>query len=122
MNGRERIVKTIKLEQTDRIPWLPFVGCHAAALLNMSPEDYLKSEDAVVAGVTKAAELYKPDGLPVGFDLQIEAEAMGCELRWSPDNPPAVVKHSLEDRDFSEFKMPTLNDGRMPVFLNAAKR
>ena len=32
--------------------------------------------------------LYKPHGQPVIFDLQIEAECLGCGLTWADDCPP----------------------------------
>ena len=47
-------------------------------------------------------ELYHPDGQPVVFDLQIEAEILGCELLWSDDTPPSVVSH---DRKASSTAM-----------------
>lgn len=122
MTGKERIIKTFKLEKTDRIPWLPFVGSHAASLIDMTPDDFLRSEDAIVRGMCRAAELYRPDGLPVVFDLQIEAEAMGCELRWSRENPPAVISHVMEGYDLSTFQMPDMTFGRIPLVMNAAAR
>lgn len=122
MTGRERIRKTFHLEPTDRIPWLPFVGCHAASLIDITPDGFLRSEDAIVRGMCRAAELYQPDGLPVVFDLQIEAEAMGCELRWSKDNPPAVVTHVLEGADLSVFQLPDMNAGRIPMVMRATAR
>jgi uroporphyrinogen-III decarboxylase len=48
-------------------------------------------------GVSKAIELYKPDGIPVIFDLQIEAEAIGCRLKWSDNSPPSVISHPLQE-------------------------
>lgn len=122
MNGRERITKTFRLEKTDRTPWLPFVGSHAASLIDITPDGFLQSEDAIVRGMCRAAELYCPDGLPVVFDLQIEAEAMGCALRWSRENPPAVVSHAMEGKDLDSFEMPDLTRGRIPMVMNAAGR
>jgi len=46
-------------------------------------------------GVRKAVDLYRPDGIPVMFDLQVEAEALGCRLEWASQNPPAVSTHPL---------------------------
>ncbi len=122
MNGRERIEKTFRLEKTDRIPWLPFVGSHAAALVNITPDGYLRSADAIVRGMTIAAERYLPDGLPVTFDLQIEAEAMGCELHWSRENPPAVVTHVMEGRDLDTVEPLDMTAGRIPMLMEAAAR
>ena len=95
LTGKERIQKAFRCEETDRVPWVPFVGCHGGFLLGMNAEEYLKSEDHIVKGVEVAIERYIPDGIPVTFDLQIEAEALGCDLVWAEENPPAVTSHPL---------------------------
>ncbi len=82
MTGKERIQKAFRCERVDRVPWVPFVGCHAGALLGVSAQDFLKSDKRMIDGINKAIALYQPDGIPVAFDLQIEAEALGCELAW----------------------------------------
>ncbi|HKJ79391.1 MAG TPA: uroporphyrinogen decarboxylase family protein, partial [Prolixibacteraceae bacterium] len=67
--------------------------------------------------------MYKPDGIPVVFDLQIEAEILGCELRWALHNPPAVVSHPLaQDKNLADLKLPGKADGRIPVVLEATRR
>jgi uroporphyrinogen decarboxylase len=66
-------------------------------------------------------ELYRPDGIPVVFDLQIEAEVLGCRLAWSKENPPAVISHPLaEGVLLSQLQLPEKTDGRFPVELEAA--
>ena len=89
MTGKERVLAAIKCQEVDRVPWVPFVGCHAGALLGKTATEYLKNEDYIVEGVSKSIELYKPDGVPVIFDLQIEAEAFGCDLNWSDEKRKA---------------------------------
>lgn len=81
----------------ERMPWVPFVGAHAGKLIGKTATEYLKSSEDYVQGVNRAIELYKPDGIPVTFDLQIEAEAIGCKLEWTDDNPPAVISHPLSN-------------------------
>ncbi len=122
MNGKERVLKTLNFEEVDRTPWVPYAGVQTANLIGLTAEEYLKSEDAIVEGVMKAYELYRPDGLPIVFDMQIEAEALGCELRWAKENPPAVVNHILEDGSLADLALPKETDGRYPMALNAAKR
>src|SRR4030042_5691889 len=95
MTGREIIRKAFRLESLPRIPWVPFVGIHGGKLIGVTAEEYLKSSDNIVSGIDRAIELYNPDGIPVIFDLQIEAEALGCNLAWSSQNPPAVISHPL---------------------------
>lgn len=93
-NGIDLIRSAFSLQEAERIPWVPFVGVHAAKLIGKTAEEYLKSDDLIVKGVSEAIKLYKPDGIPVVFDLQIEAEALGCRLKWSEHNPPAVVSRT----------------------------
>lgn len=120
MNGLSLIEKAFRLEETERAPWVPFVGVHGGNLIGVDAETYLKSAKNIVDGISKAIELYKPDGIPVAFDLQIEAEILGCKLVWSKENPPAVVSHPLsEGIQLSELYLPTKTDGRIPVVLEA---
>jgi MtaA/CmuA family methyltransferase len=121
MEGLRLIEKAFRLEETDRVPWVPFVGVHGGKLIGVDAEAYLKSSKNIVEGITKAIELYKPDGIPVAFDLQIEAEILGCKLVWSKENPPAVVSHPLADGvALSSLRLPGKTDGRIPVVLEAA--
>lgn len=123
MTGKELVLNAISFKDTDRTPWVPFVGCHAAKLIGVSAEEFFKSEDLMVKGVLKANEEYRPDGLPALFDLQIEAEALGCGLRWADDNPPSVSSHILnEGKTLADLTLPTEEDGRFPQVLGAMKR
>ncbi len=64
----------------------------------------------------------KPDGIPVVFDLQVEAEIIGCKLRWANDSPPCVSSHPLEnDQDFT-LSVPSSKEGRIPVIMHALRR
>lgn len=123
MTGKERVLAAIKCKEVDRVPWVPFVGVHAGALLGKSATEFLKSEDLIVEGVSKAIEKYNPDGVPVVFDLQIEAEVFGCELNWADENPPAVCSHPLGNgTKLEDLKIPQADEGRIGISLNAAKR
>ncbi|HQO69907.1 MAG: thioredoxin family protein [Clostridia bacterium] len=124
MNNKQLVLDAIMNKQTERAPWVPFVGCHAASLLeNVTAEMFFKDSDLIVEGVKKAVDLYRPDGIPVLFDLQLEAEALGCKLRYAKDNPPSVVTHPLEDGvKLEQLKIPTVNDGRFKLVMESAKR
>ena len=82
MKGLELIKQAFKLQEVERVPWVPFVGVHGGHLTGVDAETYLKSADEIVSGVSQAVEKYNPDGVPVVFDLQIEAEILGCDLQW----------------------------------------
>ena len=120
MNGLLLLEQAFKLKETKRTPWVPFIGVHGGKLISVDAENYLKSSKNIVAGISKAIELYKPDGIPVVFDLQIEAEVLGCKLVWSKENPPAVVSHPLSTGTaLDSLRLPGKNDGRIPVVLEA---
>lgn len=123
MTGRERVLKALRCEVVDRTPWVPFVGCHAGVLVGATAEEVLRSEDLMVRGAAEAVRRYKPDGLPVAFDLQIEAEVLGCDLSWARENPPAVSTHPLSSGvSLADLKVPGPGDGRIALALGAARR
>lgn len=70
--------------------------------------------------------LYKPSGQPVIFDLQVEAECLGCQLVWADDAPPSVTKHPLEGEEElvtpCYCTIPTKESGRIPMILDVMKR
>jgi uroporphyrinogen decarboxylase len=122
MTGKQRVLKAIRREPVDRVPWVPFVGCHGAALLGVAADDYLRRADLIVKGTAEAIRRYHPDGLPVMFDLQVEAEALGCELTWAKENPPAVTSHPLASGvRLEDLRVPGPTAGRIGVCLEAAR-
>ncbi len=123
MTGKQLVLDAIYNKETPRAPWVPFIGCHAASLVGVNAEEYFKSADHIFQGISKAIELYRPDGIPALFDLQVEAEAMGCELKYAELNPPSVKTHPLElGKKLSDLKIPTEKDGRFPVVLASTRR
>lgn len=124
LTGKERVIKTIKGESVDRVAWVPFAGVHAGSLLGYSAKEVLTDEDKLVESLIKTHELYTPDGMPVVFDLQVEAEILGCELVWSDDTPPSVKTHPLEGEPIipCRCKLPDKDKGRIPMILGAMRR
>ncbi|MDE5420487.1 uroporphyrinogen decarboxylase family protein [Labilibaculum sp. DW002] len=123
MQGLELIKKAMRLEEVERIPWVPFVGAHAGQLIGLTATEFLQSSDKIVEGVNKSIELYNPDGIPVAFDLQIEAEALGCKLAWADDNPPAVISHPLmEGKTLDDLKVPCACEGRISLVMETTRK
>ena len=120
--SKEILMKTLALEETERPAWVPYSGVHSAYLIGKDADEFLMSADLMVQGFDKAMELYAPDGLPILFDLQLEAEALGCELAWAKDNPPAVATHILDTVPLSDLKVPTGTEGRLPIMNEAIER
>ncbi|MBR0597363.1 uroporphyrinogen decarboxylase family protein [Sinanaerobacter chloroacetimidivorans] len=123
--AKELIFKSLRHEKTSDIPWVPFAGVHAGKIVGYTAEEVLTDEDKLVEAILAANKFYIPDGLPVLFDLQVEAEILGCDLLWAKNNPPSVKSHPLEGENKSipcNCKIPTRESGRLPVILSAMRR
>jgi len=123
MNGKERILNILDHKPIDQLPWVPFAGIHAGALKDYSAREVLTDKDKLVESLLEVKRIYQPDGMPIVFDLQIEAEILGCELVWAEDAPPSVKSHPLEFSKEIPCKclVPQKTDGRLPMILEAMK-
>jgi uroporphyrinogen decarboxylase len=120
--GKELLFNAFHRRKTERTPWVPFVGCHGSKLIGVDAESYLKSSDHMINGLSMAIERYKPDGIPVIFDLQIEAEALGCDLKWSENAPPAVVSHPLlHKKSLDQLTIPSTESARIPEIIKTTR-
>ena len=125
MTGKELIFKAFKHEKAERAPWVPFAGVHAGKLKGFDATEVLTDANKLYESLLEVHKLYAPDGMPVVFDLQVEAEILGCELKWTPDNPPTVSAHPLQGDEPSlpcKCLIPTPESGRLPIILDVMKR
>ncbi len=122
--GRQDVIDAVKGLPTTKVPWVPYSGVHSAFLIGEPADKYLQNPDLIAKGVIFAAERYKADGVPLLFDLTVEAISMGCEHKWWPDNPPSITGHPLDKQSLSEagLKVPGPKDGRWPVIIEAGKK
>lgn len=126
MTPKELILATLRHEETPTVAWVPFAGVHAGQLINCNAKEVLSDGDALYRALMEVHKLYKPSGLPIIFDLQVEAECLGCQLTWADDAPPSVSVHPLEEEeDLSTpcaCTIPKKEDGRIPMILDVMKR
>ena len=110
-------------KRTEKPPWVPYAGVNAAFLIGEKADVYFKDPVILAKAMVEAARQYKADGIPMVFDLSVEAEAMGCELEYWEDNVPSVRSHPCETRTPDEVGLtpPSREDGRWPVLFEAAK-
>jgi uroporphyrinogen decarboxylase len=96
---------------------------HCAFVINEPADKYLQNPEILAKGLVETAKKYKADGIPLIFDLSVEAHSLGCELKWWPDNVPSVTTHPCSDKTPAEagLQMPTKDSGRWPVIFEAAR-
>lgn len=116
------MLSTFAGQETDKVPWVPFTGVHAGKLLGISAKTMSTDENALVAAAIEVNRLYHPDGQPIMFDLQIEAEILGCELQWAEDAPPSVKRHPFAEQFGVPQHIPRADEGRLKIELSAARR
>ena len=125
---KDLLIRTLKHEEVERAPWVPFAGVHAAFLKGYTATEMLTDADKAFESLMEVNRLYKPDGQPVIFDLQIEAECLGCDLVWADDCPPSVSSHPLDGSDEEPAEVPgddmipKKTDGRIPYVLDVMKK
>ena len=125
---KDLLLRTLRHESTERAPWVPFAGVHAGYLKGYTATEMLTDADKAFESLMEVNRLYKPDGQPVIFDLQIEAECLGCGLTWADDCPPSVSSHPLDGSDEEppvtpcDCKIPTKESGRIPYVLDVMHR
>ncbi len=122
--GKQLIFDILEHKRAERPAWVPFAGIHAGKLTGVSAIEVLKDEDKLYEALMQVNKLYRPDGQPVLFDLQVEAEILGCELQWSEDTPPTVKTHPYDEERLipCRCKMPTKESGRLPMILRTMER
>ncbi len=122
LKGKELLLRTFAHEKLEEVPWVPFAGVHAGKLVGYSALEVLTDAQKLLEALLRVNEIYDPDGQPVVFDLQVEAEILGCQLAWAEDAPPSVVTHPLEPFDPEAgqplpVRLPEKTDGRLPMIL-----
>ncbi len=122
MTGKERIVAVLSGKETDKTPWVPFAGVHSGKLKGYTAKEVSQQGDKLFESLIEVNKMYKPDGQPVMFDLQIEAELMGCELLWAEDAPPTVSSHPLESTSEIPTYIPAADEGRLALEIDVMKQ
>lgn len=121
--AKQKLIDAYRGKRTENAPWVPYAGVHCAFLIN-EPADKMLQDPALLAkGVVNAAKRYHADGIPLVFDLSVEANSVGCDLKWWPDNVPSVKNHPCSTQTPAQagLKLPTKDSGRWPVLFEAAK-
>ena len=125
LSSRERILQTIRREPSDRVAVFPTVHHVSSRVAGETIKRFATSADVMAHCLLKAYERFRYDGIEVGVDAVIEAEALGSEVRYPEDEPPRVVRPLLQERkeDIRKLRNPAdpLRTGRMPVVIGATQ-
>lgn len=120
--AKQMLIDATRGKTTEKAPWVPYVGVSCANLIEEPADNYLKNPELIAKGVVTAAKEYCADGIPLMFDLSMEAESIGCEVEYWEDNVPSVKTHLCEKETPAELGMGSLSKsaGRWPIVFEAA--
>ena len=122
LTGKELLFAALRHEPLPAVPWVPFAGVHSGLLKGYSALEVLQDGQKLFELIVEANRVYSPDGQPVGFDLQVEAEILDCHLVWTTHGPPSVASHPLESTLVVPTRLPEPCDGRLPMILDVMRR
>jgi uroporphyrinogen decarboxylase len=119
MNSIERVSAAIKFGKPDRVPVLPQVFGHAAALSGVALSDYVRSGDLIARCQMKALDRYGHDAVFALMDVCVETEAIGSELVYRKELYPCVRTHVFSQFGCAPAVPNPAKSGRMPELLKA---
>lgn len=121
--AKQKFIDAVRGKRTEDAPWVPYAGVHCAFLINEPADKFLQDPELLAKGIVETAKKYKADAIPLVFDLSIEANSVGCDLKWWPDNVPSVTTHPCSNKTPEEagLTLPTKDTGRWPVLFEAAR-
>jgi uroporphyrinogen-III decarboxylase len=124
-NSRELVKDLFEGKPTERPPFFPWV-CSLAAKLEQVPVRTMLSDPGILSrALSNTHKLFGYDVILNHFDLTLEAEALGCEIKWQDDSwLPIISGNPLEHgTDFYDLDTEGIEKkGRIPVILEATKR
>jgi MtaA/CmuA family methyltransferase len=123
LNSRERVLKALALQKSDRVPVVPFIITFAAKHAGYKVIEYAKDPNVLAKSQIAMARRFKIDAVYVDSDPVIEIEAMGAEIRYLEDESPMASKPAVKSSsDIGSLKKPDPEkDGRLPVWLSAIR-
>ncbi len=119
--GKEKLISTLQYLEHDTIPWVPLAGVHAGKLKGFDARTVLTDGEKLLESLLGVNSIYQPDGQPIYFDVQVEAEILGCDLVWAEDTPPSVSHHPLAHQKSVPTHLPENSEGRLPMILNTMR-
>lgn len=115
MSSLERVATTLQLKEPDRVPVIPVIMIRALKEVGLkATRETLHDPNLMAQAKIESYKKFGGDALLAGTGLNVEAEAMGCQMEYLDDGIPIVSKRPLE-KNPSLDQLPTidLNKGRI---------
>jgi uroporphyrinogen decarboxylase len=114
-----------------KVPFIPAVYEHKAWFVDQTTSTVCRDRQLFFRALIQEYETLHPDALTVGLDVyNVEAEALGCRVTYYDDGDTSIPAVSGSGHlrfdgteQFRTIPVPNpVKDGRMPLFIDTAKR
>ncbi len=121
MTSLERVITAFSLGIPDRVPVFN-VGGASKQVIGVRLLDMMLNPEIQAKAQLAAFKRLGHDSVSVGVDIAVEAEAMGCEIKFNEDAQPSIQPLVTTLEDIDKLKIPDpARDGRMPINIQAAR-
>ena len=123
MNSRERVLKALAFQKSDRIPVVPFIITFASKYGGFKFIEYATNSSILAQCQIAIAKRFDIDAVYVDSDPIIEIEAMGARVRYPEDESPSALEPTVKNlSDIRRLKQPDPEkDGRLPIWIDAIR-
>lgn len=122
MNGYERVMKSLRFEQTDRAAIIPELIQHNLNVAGEIHSRFSSDPDAMCRVILAGLEKYETDAVYVSSDNYLIVEALGGNVALPTDAPPRLLKTPVSTlEDAVELEPLDVTKGRIPVILEATR-
>ena len=101
LNSLERVTRTLRFEEPDRVPVYPLLSGVTRRLVNANYEEWATNADICAKAYIKAAEQYRLDTICTLTDLSVEAADFGAPIVYPANEAahPAFGKRLIENAE-----------------------
>ncbi len=97
MSSLERVATALQLKEPDRVPVIPVIMIRALKEVGLKgTRETLHDPHLMAQAKIEAYKKFGGDALVAGTGLNVEAEAMGCQLEYLDEGIPVVTERLLE--------------------------
>jgi MtaA/CmuA family methyltransferase len=125
MTGRERVFAMLESRAVDCLPAMPITMMFAADQIGAKYYDYATNCRVLAEGQVRVAEKFDVDHVSVISDPGCEAADLGAQIKFFPDQPPAIDEENalLKDKALLARLRPPdpLGGGRMTNRIEAVR-
>ena len=105
-----------------RVPVIPLIGFPGVQLIGKSIKHALTDAQAQTDALLALYDAVRPDALFAMMDLTVEAQYLGCDLKFAEDDQPSVSGSLLDNKTtIQEIFANKTTGGRMPLFAEVVK-